>query len=100
MTDGLENSSHEFDRRKVFDMIADRQKTREYEFVYLGANQDSYVESERMGVAAGRSMDWAATPAGTRESLHTLSGEMSNYRREGTRQRGSWFEDECAQPRS
>ena len=100
MTDGLENSSREFDQRRVFDMIADRQKTREYEFVYLGANQDSYVESERMGVAAGRSMDWAATPAGTRQTLNALSGEMRDYRREGTRQRGAWFEDkgEGAQP--
>ncbi|MFU8891763.1 MAG: hypothetical protein ACNA76_08990 [Anaerosomatales bacterium] len=94
MTDGLENSSREFDRRKVFDMIADRQKTREYEFVYLGANQDSYVESELIGVAPGRSMDWAATPAGTRDTLHSLSSEMSTYRREGARQRKAWFEEE------
>lgn len=100
MTDGLENSSREFDRRKVFDMIADRQKTREYEFVYLGANQDSYVESELIGVAPGRSANWDATPESTWQTMHALSSEMSDYRSEGTRQRRAWFEDEGPQPRS
>lgn len=92
MTDGLENSSREFDRRKVFDMIADRQKSREYEFVYLGANQDSYLESEQIGVAAGRNRNWETTAAGTRETLRCLSSEMSSYRSEGVRQRKAWFE--------
>jgi hypothetical protein len=98
MTDGLENSSLEFDRRKVFDMIADRQKTREYEFVYLGANQDSYVESELIGDAPRRSANWEATPESTWQTLHALSAEMSAYRSEGMRQRKAWFEDEAAQP--
>ena len=54
LTDGLENASREFDQKRVFEMIRDRQKTREYDFLYLGANQDSYAESERMGVQSGR----------------------------------------------
>ena len=61
MTDGDENSSREFTRERIFQMIQDRQKLAEYEFIYLGANQDSYVASQQMGMRAGRSVDYAAT---------------------------------------
>jgi len=94
LTDGLENASREFDQRRVFDMICDRQKTREYDFLYLGANQDSFAESERMGVHAGRNMDWEANPDRLRHAMARASHGVSNYKMEGTRTREDWFQAE------
>jgi hypothetical protein len=97
MTDGLENASREFNHRQVFDMIAERQARHGYEFVYLGANQDSYAVSGDMGVRARRSRNFIASDAGVREAYACLSSEMSDYRREGTRHRAAWFEGETGQ---
>ena len=91
LTDGLENASREFDQKRVFEMIRDRQKTREYDFLYLGANQDSYAESERMGVQSGRNMDWEATPDRLRHAMARASHGVSAYKAEGTTLREDWF---------
>ncbi len=67
MTDGMENASREFSGERIFQMIEDRQKLAEYEFIYLGANQDSYAVGRQMGVRDGRMLDYAATPAASRD---------------------------------
>jgi len=86
MTDGLENSSREFDRHRIFDLIADRQKTADYEFIYLGANQDSYAASRDMGIRAGRSLDYDADPASMSASMTRVSQNVKAYRRMGEAQ--------------
>lgn len=83
MTDGLENSSREFDRRRIFEMISDRQRRAEYEFIYLGANQDAYLESERIGVAPGHALVWDATPEGAACAMLRVSRNVSGFRRDG-----------------
>ena len=42
MTDGQENASREFSQHQIMQLIEHRQLTADYEFIYLGANQDSY----------------------------------------------------------
>jgi hypothetical protein len=94
MTDGEENASREFSRKRIFQMIQDRQKLSEYEFIYLGANQDSYQASQRMGVRAGHSVDYAASPDGSREAMLRASYNVSAHRRHGTRSREDFFSPE------
>ena len=86
MTDGEENSSREFTSEAVFKMISDRQETAGYEFIYLGANQDSYRASQELGFQAGRSMDFAGTPDESRQAMWDLLHEVRGYRRKGERQ--------------
>ena len=83
MTDGQENSSQEFDQRRVFDMIRDRQHNAEYEFIYLGANQDAYVASQKIGVAAGHALTWTASPAEASATMKRVSHNVRGYRRDG-----------------
>jgi hypothetical protein len=66
MTDGEENSSREFDRQQIMAMIEDRQNAAGYEFLYLGANQDSYQVGGGIGIHGGRTLDYAASPAAAR----------------------------------
>ncbi|MBN2848591.1 MAG: VWA domain-containing protein [Coriobacteriia bacterium] len=86
MTDGMENSSREFDQRMIFDLIAERQESAGYEFVYLGANQDSYAASVQMGMRPGRSLDWMATPEEAAATLKRVSHNVRAYRRAGVSQ--------------
>ncbi len=95
MTDGEENASREFTRERIFQMIQDRQNLAEYEFIYLGANQDSYHASQRMGMRAGRSVDYAASPEGSRVAMTRASHNVSAHRRHGMRQREDWFSAEA-----
>lgn len=93
MTDGEENASQEFTSQTVFKMISDRQETAGYEFIYLGANQDSYRASRELGLQDGRAMDFAGTPDESRQAMRDLSHNVRGYRRKGTRQLGDkeWF---------
>jgi hypothetical protein len=94
MTDGYENASREFSRERIFQMIQDRQNLAEYEFIYLGANQDSYHASQQIGMRAGRSVDYAASDAGSREAMTRASHNVSAHRRHGTKLREEFFSAE------
>jgi len=94
MTDGEENSSREFSRERIFQMIHDRQKLAQYEFIYLGANQDSYAVSQQIGMRAGHSVDYAASPTGSREAMLRAHHNVSAYRRHGTKMHEGFFSPE------
>jgi len=56
-TDGLENASKEYDRKKIFDMINEK-KDKGWAFIFLGADQDAYIVSESIGVSRGNTMSY------------------------------------------
>lgn len=92
LTDGLENASREFDQRQVFEMIRHRQDNG-YEFIYLGANQDSFAASERIGIASGRARNWEVSEAGAAEMMEDLSLNVRAYRARGATAAEDWFTD-------
>ena len=78
-TDGMENASREYDRAKVFDLVK-RREAQGWTFAYLGANQDAYAESGKVGMAKGSTAAWAASPTGTAEAFGNLSRATTAYR--------------------
>lgn len=79
LTDGLENAS-ETPSRTVRELIADKEADG-WEFIYLGANQDSWADSGQIDVAArGRKFDFVATPAGTAAALRHSAGRVRDFR--------------------
>lgn len=75
LTDGLENSSHEFTKSHIKDLI--QQKTKEgWVFLYIGANQDAFSEAGSIGIAPGCSMNYDTN--NTAGAFHTMSQAMSN----------------------
>ena len=94
MTDGEENSSREYRRDQIFDMIKDRQDRAGYEFIYLGANQDSYAAGRGMGVRDGRTLDYAATPSAARDTMLRASNQVKAHRRIGNPQTQEFFSPE------
>lgn len=91
MTDGEENSSREFSRDAIFALIEERQANAHYEFVYLGANQDSYLSGQAMGIAPGRMLDYDATPEGMHATMGRLNRNVRAHRRSMAAQEPVWF---------
>lgn len=78
MTDGLENSSKEFDLGTVKKMITEQTETYGWTFVYLGANQDAISVAAGLGVAAGQAMTYAGQKVD--QAFAATSANLSNYR--------------------
>jgi Mg-chelatase subunit ChlD len=51
MTDGHENSSKEFSKNQIKQMIEQQQNTYNWHFTFLGADQDAFAEARAMGMA-------------------------------------------------
>lgn len=51
ITDGQENSSKEYNRDKIKEMIETQQSIYKWQFTYLGANQNAFAEGAAMGMA-------------------------------------------------
>ncbi|MDO8964164.1 MAG: vWA domain-containing protein [Coriobacteriia bacterium] len=82
ITDGEENASREYDRRRVFDMIREREQAG-WAFVFMGANMDSYAASETVGVqAAARARNWGADPDEMRRNMRVFSNATTRFRGE------------------
>jgi len=52
VTDGEENSSSEFSKTQIKEKIADQQAKYNWQFTFLGANQDAFAEAGGMGIPA------------------------------------------------
>ena len=77
MTDGLENASVEYDRSDIFDLIS-KMEAQGWNFVYLGANQDSWGAGESMGIRHQNISNYDASNPDT--ALHTLSQSTKRAR--------------------
>lgn len=60
VTDGQENSSHEYSREAIQALIKEK-TAKEWQFLYLGANVDSFAEAGMLGIARGQTLNYAAT---------------------------------------
>ena len=78
MTDGQENCSREFTRSKIFEIIAEKQKEG-WTFAYLGANQDSWGEGSKVGIAGSNTMDFAYDSAGVTRAFASTMAATDRY---------------------
>lgn len=80
LTDGGENSSREFTRGKVFEMITHQREKYDWQFVFLGANQDAISTGGLLGIAANASMTYAANGVGTKAAFASTSASLRSLR--------------------
>ncbi len=52
VTDGQENSSREYTKTKIKEMVTHQQDVYNWKFTFLGANQDAFAEGASLGFAA------------------------------------------------
>lgn len=60
MTDGMENSSVEFSKSQIRKMI----DSHDWEFLYIGADIDSYAEAGKIGIRKSRTANYAKSREG------------------------------------
>ena len=93
-SDGLENDSRRYDRARVAELISSRQEGG-WEFVFMGANQDSYLEAGRIGFSEESISNFAADQRGTSAAFASISRATSEYRGktkiERTRDSGKFY---------
>lgn len=80
VTDGEENSSTENTAADVKKVITEQQDTYNWNYVFLGANQDAVLTGESFGLRKGASLTYAATSAGTMDAARITSGYISAVR--------------------
>lgn len=78
LTDGLENSSREYNREDMKKLIKDLTKDGNWTFVYLGANQDSFQNAVHYGIPVNNTSNFNATPAGIGVASRNLADSTVN----------------------
>lgn len=83
VTDGEENSSHEYTKDKIKALVKSRQDSGLWSFIYLGANVDAFAEAGRMGFAAANTAGYVNTAAGTASMYGAASAGVKQMRATG-----------------
>jgi uncharacterized protein YegL len=78
-TDGYENSSHEYSYSSVKALI-EEQKSKGWEFIFLGANIDALGTADMMGVSRSRSKNYHNDSQGVSVNFDTVSDAVESYR--------------------
>lgn len=78
VTDGGENASHEFNRAQIQAMIEHQQEKYDWEFVYLGANQDAFAEAHAMGINMANVSNYDTSK--TRDAFTMTSTKLAESR--------------------
>ena len=76
MTDGMENSSHEFSKEQIRNLI-DNHK---WEFLYIGADIDSYSEAGHLGIMKSRVANYKKSKQGFDEVFNSVEDATVHLR--------------------
>lgn len=91
VTDGGENSSREYTHKQITDML-DQCRDKDWEVVFLAANQDAMQAGGQLGLAAANTMDWDHSAKGIHEAYATAHTNAAMYRT-GTKSAGESVRD-------
>jgi uncharacterized protein YegL len=84
VTDGEENSSTRYKNSELFERIKHQEDKYQWEFVYLGANQDAFTVAGNLGISSSKSMNYSTTTDGIDNMWTTLSSATVRYRSAST----------------
>ena len=97
VTDGMENVSKEFNRNKIFEMIRHQDEKYDWEFVFIGANQDAIATATSMVISGQNAVNYVASNVGTQAAFSGVTRSLTDYRL-GKKLKGKFFnEDEKAE---
>ncbi len=80
LTDGQENSSREYDKHRINEMIQHQRDVYKWEFIFLGANQDAISTADSMGIAQANALTYAANAVGTQKAFDAVARNIVAYR--------------------
>jgi uncharacterized protein YegL len=103
LTDGLENSSTDYDAHGITELISTYDERPNWTFVYLGAAHatldDAKEAAAGMAFERGNAMRWSADQASARKSMGSL-GRAARHRRSASTMKTKQLFDEALQTES
>lgn len=83
ITDGEENTSSIYSFSKINEMISHQKDVYNWEFVFLGANQDAIREATKMGISAMSSVTYGTSAAAMDATYNMLACKTASFRSTG-----------------
>lgn len=83
LTDGGENSSKEYKKQTIADKIKHQTEKYQWQFLFLGANQDAFAAGGDLGVAQGATTNFVVTGRGVCAAYSAISSYTSGCRTGG-----------------
>lgn len=80
LTDGQENASVSYSKSRIKEMIEHQRDKYAWEFCYLGANQDSFSEAGKIGIARGMTANFVPDSMGTQCAYSAMNLMATKYR--------------------
>lgn len=80
ITDGMNNASKEFTRAKIAEMVQHQRDLYNWDFVFLGANQDAVKVATAMNFAPDSAMSYAQTQGGVMNTMAAVSNYVGQSR--------------------
>lgn len=82
LTDGKENAS-ETPQEVVRERVEEKREKHDWEFLFIGANQNAALTAEGIGIDTQNSLDMAHSGEGARNAYESTSDQISEARRTG-----------------
>jgi len=80
VTDGWENTSREFTREKIVDIITEKEKTDRWTFVYLAAGQDAWAGASSIGISTpGTTRSYTGAKGTTAQQTQVMAASTVDY---------------------
>jgi hypothetical protein len=73
LTDGLENASKEYNLEKIGELIREQRDRYNWDFVFLGANQDAIATAAAMSIPLPSAMSYSTSKAGVAATMAAVS---------------------------
>lgn len=80
MTDGKENASREYSRETIKNMITEAQEKYGWQFIFMGANIDSFAEAHSLGIDSKNAMNYEASGRGVQASFERMDEAAMDIR--------------------
>ena len=80
LTDGLENTSQEFNREGIFKMIKHQREVYSWEFIFLGAKQDAIATGAKMAIPIANAVTFSEEPGGMARAFNAVNSVATAYR--------------------
>ncbi len=76
ITDGQENASSNFSHQQINEKITHQQEKYNWQFVFLGANQDAIATAAHLGITREKALTYANNSAGAEKMFESLSNRV------------------------